>query len=760
MKNQKNIPIKAGLAAYFLIFIFGFGVMLVMYLFWLKHSAPLYPPLKGLFDYKSSAWGDAICLPMLIGSGIAFVNYYGKHADRGKIKRIPLIMGVIGGFLGAAEQAKWVISDKTLLNWSIPRQHFFNYAGWYHAVFFVSICFAIPYVLTYVFQIEKNAVRSRQIDRGSKWRCDFYSVSQFLMWFAGILFLHFNYLDNLADKYHPILIVAVIDIGALSLLSLGRLLLIGDKKGANYAPMLMAAIIATLLAFISTFENPRVDYGYLIPGILFMIMYVYESENTIETVGEAVLFMCVGWLILLVVTSVADYERISTASRVIITAIALLVPFFLSLVYSYFIHKTYQKERERAFTIAILSFIVNVLLAATLAFEEQVNSILGQEVIPGISELKDIFPMIITTCLPYYVKHSFKKIVESEGNPAVDHKHVNQIKIIHYTKYGAICVAGLVILSKSFNFNNSFSISVGELRSMAFLLIASVFSCVIAWRNKNKPTSQIGAASSKKTIPVSTGIAYCILAIILLADGATRIREVLSSGQLPWYTGIILFHIVMISCAFSVYLTLNILFNICLIRQKGIAQFELVSSVIIGLSSGVFFSILAFELIFDQSLYSIMRLFFVTMLVSAIIPFLSLRRMGHFEPVGIIDNNPVLAVMQAGFLYGAVAVVNVVVSSGCFAEYGWLSGILTMVWFSIIIDLLWSICVDSNFEHQKRKKKTMLQMWDSITSDTEREKLEQQYSFLERLVGLSYSFAVILSLPYSIVFYVRKIVRK
>lgn len=362
MKNQENSPIKAGLAASFFVFIFGFGIMLVMYLFWLKYFAPLYPPLKGLFDYKSSAWGDAICLPMLIGSGVAFVNYYGKQADSGEKKRIPLIMGVIGGFLGATEQAKWVISDKTLLNWSIPRQHFFNYAGWYHAFFFVSICFAIPYILTCIFQIEKNAVRSGQIDRGSRWRCDYYSVSKFLVWFSGILFLQFNYLDILADKYHPVLIVTVIDMGVLSILSLIRLLMIGDKRGANYAPILMATIIATLLAFVSTFENSRIDYGYLIPGILFMIMYVYESENIIETIGEAVLFMSVGWLIFLVITSIAGNECVSIAIGIIITAVALLVPFFLSLVYSCFIRKTNNIERKRCFAITILSLIVSVLL--------------------------------------------------------------------------------------------------------------------------------------------------------------------------------------------------------------------------------------------------------------------------------------------------------------------------------------------------------------------------------------------------------------
>lgn len=211
-------------------------------------------------------------------------------------------------------------------------------------------------------------------------------------------------------------------------------------------------------------------------------------------------------------------------------------------------------------------------------------------------------------------------------------------------------------------------------------------------------------------------------------------------------------------------MTLNSLFNICLLRQKDIAQFELVFSVITGLSSGLFFSILAFELFFDQSLYSIMRLFFVTMLVSAIIPFLSLKRIARYEPVGIIDNNPVLAVMQAGFLYGAVATVNVVVSIGCFAKYGleyWLlSAIVTAICFSIIIDSLWRTCVFSNFAHQKRKKETMQQMCNSITSDSEKEKLAQQYSFLERLVDLSYLFAVIISLPYSTVFYVRRIVRK
>ena len=169
--------------------------MLILYNHWLHTDALIYPGLKGLFDYKASLWGDALCLPLIIGAGNTYILQFRKEVKYKNKRLLPLIIGSIGGLLGAIMQAQWKISDTTIPNWSIPTQHHFNYAGWYHAAFFVGVCFAISYIATYTVLIDISLKPSRKqnIIKEAP-NSYFYSVCQFIIWFCGLLFLHFHFL--------------------------------------------------------------------------------------------------------------------------------------------------------------------------------------------------------------------------------------------------------------------------------------------------------------------------------------------------------------------------------------------------------------------------------------------------------------------------------------------------------------------------------------------------------------------------------------
>lgn len=115
------------------IFVFGFGAM---YLFWVSGTYP--GELPGLFSYYSSGIGDSIFLP-LMGMGFTLFFHHADYRLTVKQKRWAAAFAFLGAVSGVLLQASWLINPDTGLNWTIPRAHHFNAAGWYHAVFLVDM---------------------------------------------------------------------------------------------------------------------------------------------------------------------------------------------------------------------------------------------------------------------------------------------------------------------------------------------------------------------------------------------------------------------------------------------------------------------------------------------------------------------------------------------------------------------------------------------------------------------------------------------
>ena len=141
---------RKGLTSAILVFVFGFGTMSLMWHFGYKDQVG---SLRGLYSYLAAAFGDSVCLPILVGSAVAYIM---KSAPLTRIqKRKSYLVGIVLGLIAAAEQARWLISDSTLLNWTIPKIHYFNFAGWYHAVFFVIMVAAIGIALSQIWMIRR-----------------------------------------------------------------------------------------------------------------------------------------------------------------------------------------------------------------------------------------------------------------------------------------------------------------------------------------------------------------------------------------------------------------------------------------------------------------------------------------------------------------------------------------------------------------------------------------------------------------------------
>lgn len=148
--NGKNRVVLYGALGAAITWLCGF---VVMYLLWRKIGT--INELPGFFDYHAATYGDGICLPILVGAGIAFLKNNKRDCELVHIRKcrwIAIVMALIGGLI----QASWLISDRTALNWSIPIQHHFNIAGWYHSIFFLGMFGVIAYLLARIWCTIRN----------------------------------------------------------------------------------------------------------------------------------------------------------------------------------------------------------------------------------------------------------------------------------------------------------------------------------------------------------------------------------------------------------------------------------------------------------------------------------------------------------------------------------------------------------------------------------------------------------------------------
>ncbi len=137
-------------------FIMGIGTLILgfipMLLLWIIH--PKDSNLPGFFTFRAATWGDAIMLPLLMFSSTMLIGY--NNSLTKKQKSISKFIGVISGVLAGLIQISWLKNPNIILNWTIPKVGYFNFAGWYHAIFFVGMGYFISLNVIRLFMTYYN----------------------------------------------------------------------------------------------------------------------------------------------------------------------------------------------------------------------------------------------------------------------------------------------------------------------------------------------------------------------------------------------------------------------------------------------------------------------------------------------------------------------------------------------------------------------------------------------------------------------------
>lgn len=226
---QKERPILVGIFSGVTVFLCGFAVM---YFLWTRLGSPL--GLPGFFSYRAATIGDGICLPILIGSAVAFRQCNRKLCSHGR--RINVILSLAVSLIAVIVQASWLIRDDTMLNWSIPIQHYFNIAGWYHSVFFIATFGVVTYQLCGIWFI----LRERKIE--FLW---FEKVIYGLFVFAGTLFI----LMHVTDDYSQYLSTPIL----LSITAAGTTLILMIYNKVSNGIYVKGLLPATIMGMVSAY---------------------------------------------------------------------------------------------------------------------------------------------------------------------------------------------------------------------------------------------------------------------------------------------------------------------------------------------------------------------------------------------------------------------------------------------------------------------------------------------------------------------------
>lgn len=143
-KWAKDHPVIVSVAFGLFVFAVGWCVMLA---FWNAYGRP---ESRGFTYFVSFLFGDSIFLPVLAGALLSYTMLtYSEPSKRPPTltqERCAWVVAIISALAGAFIQSGWLVSDQTVLNWTIPAPHEFNGAGWWHAGFFVFIFATIGYL--------------------------------------------------------------------------------------------------------------------------------------------------------------------------------------------------------------------------------------------------------------------------------------------------------------------------------------------------------------------------------------------------------------------------------------------------------------------------------------------------------------------------------------------------------------------------------------------------------------------------------------
>lgn len=270
LKKWRGKELYIGIFSGIFIFIIGFGMMNIFWIFSLKQDG-----LPGLYDYTAATIGDGLCFPVLVGA--LLYNVLKNNILNRRQHIVTNIFGITMTLIGILVQISWLRDDNIKLNWTIPSPHHFNVAGWYHAFFF-ALMFGIFGTLLSKMYLIRVISRNKQRQIGS-----IEKINCFLIWFSGSFFLLLHFFDDYKEKYD---IVVLLEVCALIIFIFAVCL-----NGITIKKIMLEEVIGVFSGVLSALGLSITISGninglsiLIISSFFLAFAYVFQCRNDLTTV--------------------------------------------------------------------------------------------------------------------------------------------------------------------------------------------------------------------------------------------------------------------------------------------------------------------------------------------------------------------------------------------------------------------------------------------------------------------------------------------
>lgn len=408
-----------GLIAALAVFFSGFFIMNILW-----HILPRISGLPGLYYYRAATIGDGLFLPVMVGAAVAFLSM--QPSPKKSVKIASGIAGGISALLGAGLQISWLFNADIGVNWTIPRPHYFNLAGWYHAAFFTGMFFVLGILI-----VRMGASYS------TRNYTQFETVCTTLFWGAGSGFLFMLFLDDYSSKiyYTELLLVSLL---AFSLFALIFSFVFSRKTIKQYfQKYIQYDVIPVISGIISTFGFAMSLMGQFNGSWLYTISAGLLSVSFINTYQQQLKQVLTNFILIAVPTFMLNLALSTHINNTpielgILCAASVIIPLLFALIQLKGASKVARKRHVR--------FGIVLLLMTTFSSVSYLYDLELYQYLLGV-----VTSFVVGRLVNEYVKMQFDDIIglEEKYGETMDAAKLISTRETQATTYSSIVFVAL-----------------------------------------------------------------------------------------------------------------------------------------------------------------------------------------------------------------------------------------------------------------------------------------------------------------------------
>lgn len=723
-----------------IVFIFGFGAM---YLFWIYGTYP--HELPGLFSYYSSGIGDSIFLPVM-SAGFAMFFLNSDYNLTKKQKVVTIVFGIIGALSGIALQVSWLINSDIGLNWTIPKPHCFNAAGWYHAAFLVLMFAFVAYSLAkwWIIMYNKNTHELKDVFVNS------------VIWGSGSGFLYTFAIDNLkgfdcnAELYimYGVLVLYILIFSTL----IGIALIL--KKKHNIPSLYIAVTLSLSATIVSTvyscvYKNNLDFIGVVISLAVFLLSFAYVMPVPDELTTQICKRVFIAVPVFSLTLAVSTYE---TSLQLIIFGI-INIAIIAFIANAQFHNHVYQHQPDTKLVKTNIQY-GSVFVAALMAIMFIIKH----------NEYSDLFSYALTIIVEIVgtrvIKKYFNYVREYEKLQSYETLGLKNIKRHVYITFAALFLGAFVIIILSIlqntdNLLNSiFYFPKLSDKAIIYFLIIGVSSCIIL-------IYAVGIKVPEKIKGNHIMILPIILSIVLYTSFMFFIFDYTNPGflleSLNLFAIITYLSKLCMSLGIAFLLAEDFYSNAFLIYSKANRSMTLILSTIIGFYTLMCNCVILFSnkqqyAMNNENHYCIFSYLIISIFAFSVFPTLlaAVLKIIEEDDTSIVVVKYKISIFFDGFLYLLIFTFAGLIPDliNCLIDITLKKILLIISIFALLVWIL-SFCMKNNVAHYNERKNTAIQKYENKITEENKQIVRAKLTCLLRHLRIQNLMSIIALLVYS-----------